>query len=142
MIKNKKSVLVALIMVLLLGLLTACGGANDNGNSDGDTNGGDSSIETPVNGSTNDNVFSRAELEEIYQELTPLFENFEINISYEEMRDTYFEGVEGVYRTMGDTDAYDWFSNDTEFTVVSLFFDDFGGDYKESSGISGYFSDI
>ncbi len=124
-----------LVMVLVLAKILVVG-CSRSGNSDAGTG--------PIVGivsKSKSSVFCRAELEDIYEGLKTEFENTTMSeMTYEEVSDTYFDGVEGEHEVMGpNTDAYHWYSNDDEWASLSVFFDDFGDGVRIGSGVSGKF---
>ncbi len=147
---NRKSLLVILILSLALILLAGCGQADTDADSD--------SLEPDENESaemTEDNDegeaegdgdreghFTRAELEKIYAEIEVVYNDLTLKeMTYEEVRDQYFDGFEGKYSDVGGgIDCYDWFPTDDDWASVRVMFEDSDDDgQKTGSGISGYF---
>ncbi len=126
---NKKHFIMLMILAFAMVFMVGCGGS--------DTDVDNNSSATV----TNDSPFASAELEVIFEELKDGFENFTMDeMTYEEMKDAYFDGIDGKHASMGDTtDAYTWTANDDALASVTLYFDDFGDGIRIGSGVSGYF---
>lgn len=80
--------------------------------------------------------FSLAELKEIYAQLSKDYNDSVLREKvYEEICDSYFDGVEGVLDLDGDTLAiYVWYATDHDEAYVQVSFQDYEGDGNKTAG--------
>lgn len=96
----------------------------------------------PAPSKGNDGVLpiGKAELKEIASELSEAYDtNVLQTMTYEDIRDIIFGGVEGKYSDLGGgVITYGWYPNDAEWSNVKVMFDDVDGELVPS-GVSSEF---
>ncbi len=110
-------------------------GTADPGQDDDDTD-TDGGVEVEVEAH-----FSLAELTEIYAQLSKDYNDSLLREKvYEEICDSYFDGVEGVLDLDGDTlSIYVWYATDHDEAYVQVSFQDYEGDgTRTAGGIGSY----
>jgi len=85
--------------------------------------------------------FTSANLKSIYEELSNAYDDFSLkDLSYEEVRDEYFDGVDGeLDYEEGVLAIYKWFATDNGEAYVQVSFQDYIGDGdKTAGGVGSY----
>lgn len=92
-------------------------------------------------GETGNLPIGRDELQGISDELKAAYDSLELReMTYEEIRDKFFNGVEGQYANVGGgITMYDWFPNDDSLVSVRVVFDENDEGVAIPSGISSFF---
>lgn len=146
-IKNKTICAMVLIVILVLMMFAACGSSSNSnssantGSASGSNSSDTSAEETQDADEESMGHFNSADMKAIKEKLVKDYdEGLLRGRSYEDIRDSYFKGVEGhLYMDTSTISQYYWFvigSKETQYVKVT--FQDYGNGKKTAGGYGAY----
>ncbi len=83
--------------------------------------------------------YTMANLERIYEEVSAAYDDFSLReMTYEDVRDEFFGGIEGRPKVYGSTTVYFWDAIDSDIAYISVDFQDIGKPEMRGVGVAKY----